>query len=509
MTKLNLRALAAAAALLLAPHAIAQEAPSRPTTPEGWRALAVADLAATREVLQTQTPIPYDTENPRYPQWLENGYAPALARAESAEDQAGYFYAIASYVNGFGDPHINVSATGELPAALWPGFVAASRNGGAVVVMRDETDAEAPPLGAQILGCEGRPLADLAAERVYPFALNPRLAVDRRRVVTRLFIDRGIPGAPGPRACRISVNGAERDITLRWRALPQPSEPYWTAYQAASLGPATEWGVSEPAPGVYWIGIPTFASGEDTAPHLATLLTDIQSQAAAMRQARAIVIDVRGNGGGNSQWADRIAAAIFGDAVASRAARASSRRSAIEWRASEENAQYWEQWITDVGVREFGENSEPVNELRRVVAGLRANISADPPIWRQGPRRTARSGGITTRRPRGAGPFPARVYMLSNGTCGSSCLNFADTVLFVPGVRLIGSDTGADGPYMEVRQVTLPSGLARLTIPQKVWRGMARGALEAYAADVAYDGAWDDASVRAWTMALIARETAQ
>ena len=70
-------------------------------------------------------------------------------------------------------------------------------------------------------------------------------------------------------------------------------------------------------------------------------------------------------------------------------------------------------------------------------------------------------------------------------------------------MKLIGSATSGDGPYMEVRNVTLPSGLVELTIPQKVWRGMPRGALEAYDPDIVYDGAWDDASVRAWVMALI------
>jgi hypothetical protein len=131
----------------------------------------------------------------------------------------------------------------------------------------------------------------------------------------------------------------------------------------------------------------------------------------------------------------------------------------------------------------------------------------DPPIWRQGWPIVSRSGGLTERRPRGGrAPFAARVYMLSNGTCGSSCLNFADTVLFVPGVQLIGSATAGDGPYMEVRNVTLPSSLATLTIPQKVWRGMGRGPLEAYQPDIAYDGAWDDASVRAWVMGQVAAQ---
>jgi hypothetical protein len=465
--------------------------------------LALSDLEAAQNVLRTQTPIPFDAENPAYAAWLEEGHVRARDLADRASDAAGHFYAVAFYLNGFNDPHIHASPVGELPAPLWPGFVAASRSGGAIVTMRDGGDAEAPPVGAQILSCEGGTLAQLAQERLYPYVLNGRLALDRRRAVTRLFIDRGIPGAPGPSHCRIVSDGRESEIVLRWRLLPNPAEPYWLAFQAASTGPAAEWGVSEPAQGVTWIGIPTFSSGEETAPQLADLVAEIARRGAAMRNADAIVIDVRGNGGGNSEWADRIASAIFGDRIISQAARHSSGRSAIDWRASPENAQYWENWINAVGIPEFGANSGNVRGIRSVVRGLRRSMDANPPIWRQGARNPTASGGLTARRPRGPSPFPAQVYLLSNGTCGSSCLNFADAVLFVPGVRLIGSATSGDGPYMEVRNVTLPSGYIEITIPQKVWRGMPRGPLEAYEPDIAYEGAWDDASVRAWVMGLI------
>lgn len=502
-----MRGLVLAAVLAAAPLAAAQEraaAPAQPATPEGWRELALSDLAAARDILQTQTPIPYDSENPTYPAWLSEGYTRAAALAEQARDAQGHFYALAYYFNGFRDPHIDVNPTAELPAPAWPGFVAASREGGAVVTMRDEGDPDAPPLGAQILSCDGQTLASLAEGRLFPYVLNASLALDRRRAVTRLFLDRSIPNAPGPASCRISVNGEEREIALRWRALPEPADAYWSAYTSASSGPAAEWGVSEPAPGVFWIGVPTFSSGADTAPRLAALVEAISARAVEMRNARAIVIDVRGNGGGNSMWADRIAEAVFGRAVARRAAGASSTRSAIDWRASNENIAYWETWMSDVAAAEFGPDA--VRQIQGVVRGLRSRLGADPPIWRQGSSNPSPSGGLTMRRPRGPSPIAARVYLLSNGTCGSSCLNFADTVLFVPGVQLIGSATSGDGPYMEVRDVTLPSGLATVTLPQKVWRGMGRGPLEAYQPDVAYDGAWDDASVRAWVMALIAAQ---
>jgi hypothetical protein len=37
----------------------------------------------------------------------------------------------------------------------------------------------------------------------------------------------------------------------------------------------------------------------------------------------------------------------------------------------------------------------------------------------------------------GESPFPATVYFLTNGTCASTCLIFADKVLMVPDVRLV------------------------------------------------------------------------
>lgn len=498
-----LRALALA--LALTPGAFAQGELTRPDSPEGWRTLALSDLAAARDVLRAQTPIPYDAENPSYAAWLDAGYVRARAMADRARDAASHFYAVAYYLNGFSDPHINANPIAALPAQ-WPGFVASSREGGAVVVWRDEGDADAPPLGAQILNCEDRSLASLAEERLYPYVLNGRLALDRRRAVTRLFLDRGNPSAPGPSHCRFGVDGQERDIPLRWRALPSEVDPYWAAYQAASVGPAAEWGVAEPAPGVFWVGAPTFSSGEDTAPRLAALVEQIETRAAEMRNGRAIVIDVRGNGGGNSAWADRIAAAIFGAGLARRSSQDSRGRSAIDWRASPENVAYWRSWLEETAIPEFGANSQEARFARDAIAGMERALNRDPPIWRQGARSPAPGGGLTDRRPRGGRPFPAQVYLLSNGTCGSSCLNFADTVLFVPGVKLIGSATSGDGPYMEVREVALPSGLVRLTIPQKVWRGMPRGALEAYDPDIAYDGAWDDMSVRAWVMGLVAAQ---
>lgn len=480
----------------------APAAPSKPTDAEGWRALAQRDLDALRAALREHTPIPFDTENPAYARWLDDGYAQAAARLPEVRDEAGYFYTLAGYANGFHDPHISVSHTGELPAARWPGFVASARGDQAVVSWRDPNDPEAPAPGTTIERCDGEALSALTERLVFPFTLNAALPPDRRRAIARLFMDRGNPFAPPPSRCVVRDAGGTREIALRWRTVGTPATEYWAAYADAGIGPRSEFGLSEPAPGVFWIGVPTFASGKETTPMLQALIDAVAARGDALRQAKAIVIDTRGNGGGNSAWADRLAEAIFTRPVMDAAeAPQAKRRVGVDWRGSAGNVAYWQQWAKEQ--REELSMTQRMG-LRMLAGKLESAARRQPPLWRQGEDETDPSGGLTTRRPRdAASPFPARVYVLSNGSCVSSCLNFADTVLMVPGVRLIGSSTSGDGPYMEVRGETLPSGLVELTLPQKVYRGMARGTLEVYTPDIAYDGAWDDASVRAWTMALI------
>lgn len=488
--------------VLAAAHAAEPAAPTLPTDPAGWQALTLRDLEAARTLLQSQTPIPFDTENPAYPQWLEAGYAEARTRAATVTDQAGAFYTVSAYLNGFNDPHIDLNAIADLPPARWPGFIVSAKGGHAVVVHSDADGGVALPVGTEILDCDGQSLAALADARVFPFVLNARLPADRRRAVTRLFLDRGIPFAPAPARCTVREGGTTREATLAWRALPSPDTAFWQAYTNAGTGPGAEWGVSEPAPGVVWVGVPSFSAGPDTAPKLKALVEDLTTRGDALRNARAIIIDTRGNGGGSSRWADDVAEAIFTRAVLRRAeARVPDRRTAVDWRPSPENVAYWHQMREEL---QDQLSASDRMQLKSLISGLEDAVAEGRTVWRMGPKRVDASGGLTGLRPRDQpAPFKARVLMLSNGSCVSACLDFADRVLMVPGVQLVGSATSGDGPYMEVRSEPLPSGLAQVTFPQKVYRGMGRGTLEYYPADIRYDGAWDDASVRAWVLGLL------
>lgn len=499
-------AVAAAAVLTMAGAAFAQDAaaPVQPTTPQAWRAAAESDLEALRMYIREDTPVAADAENPRMQSWLDRGYREARRRARRAVDQPSYFYALAAYTNGFQDPHLSLSAVVPIATARWPGFITTARGDDTIVASNYGAEGPVPENGARLVSCDGKSPARLRERTVFPFTLNPQLARDRRAAHTRLFLDRGNIFAPPPARCVFEHDGARTTFNLNWRDVP--GDDFWTRYNIATTGPGASFGVSTPEEGVTWIGVPTF--GNEAGEQLRAFVNEINANAAAIRAGRAVIIDVRGNGGGNSEWGAEIARALWGADIVS-AIPESNPGGVTDWRVSQRNLDYINSFAPQL-IEQFGADSQIATWTREVQTGFTETLARGETVWRQrdasetGP--VPQSGGYTQRRPQGASPIPARVYVLSNGTCASACLDFADTVLHIPGTQLIGMDTSGDGLLMEIRDQTLPSGLARVNLPLKVYRGRARGALEAYRADVAYDGVWDDLSVRDWALNL-ARST--
>lgn len=502
--KLNVWAALAAfmCASIGAAHAQEQAPPQLPQTPEAWRETARSDLEALRTLIEENTPIAVDEENPRMRAWFERGYREAHARVRRVTDQPSYFYALAAYTNGFRDPHLALSPVTQIRTARWPGFITTARDGETVVLSNYGGDP-APEMGARVVSCDGKSLARLRERIVFPFTLNPSIARDRRAAHARLFLDRGNVFAPPPRRCVFEVEGVRTTRVLEWRDV---DEDFWTRYNIATDGPGAEFGVTAPADGVTWIGVPTFNSGAGE--QFEALFAQIRANEDAMRAGRAIVIDVRGNGGGSSEWGNRLARAIWGDAIIN-AIPDDGYNGAVDWRASPANRDYIAEFAPQL-IAQFGAESEIGQWAIQTRDGIAGAVERGEPLWRQrDPSETgpiSASGGYTQRRPDGASPFPARVYVLSNGTCVSACLDFADIALHIPGTQLIGADTSGDGLLMEVRDEILPSGLARVVLPLKIYRGRARGALEAYSADAAYTGVWNDELVRVWVMELVAAQ---
>jgi Peptidase family S41 len=497
LTLTRTQLVATGTALLLLFAAIAAFAVWPATEPD-WRALHRQDVMAMHDAIRDNHPGAVDDRNPAFARWLKTGMTEALAREAKINGAAGYFYSLAAYANGFGDTHLSVEPAFKPPALRWPGFIVALRNGRPAVVDLDPGLASAPPLGALIKNCDGKTLSQLIEARLLPFGFDQRVPANRPRAVSYVLLDEGNPLAPAPKKCLLETPKGDASIDLAYRPVP---ERFSSRLDAALLGPPAKLGWSEPAPGVTWIGIPSFNYDGANSARLRKLMDRLASDADRLRQGRAIVFDVRGNTGGSSLWGDEIRNSLWHPADVDRFSPRDP--SGVDWRASPGNRDYMMDLISTV-VPKVGSQSSVGRALTAIARGLSETAAKGQTYWREGNADPGPEGGLTKRRPRKEPPlFRAKIVILSNGRCASACLDFADRILQMPGTSIVGFATSGDGQYTESRAVPLPSGQARLHLSMKVYRGRPRGNMEVYEPDAAFDGKWDETHLRVWLLRLI------
>ena len=205
-----------------------------------------------------------------------------------------------------------------------------------------------------------------------------------------------------------------------------------------------------------------------------------------------MVFNVRGNGGGNSEWGEEIVSAFWGDVWAKRA-EALTGGNVVDWRASALNlatlrdekkqieAAGLDTGYTHRAIDAITTAIQDGNPLARVVEPSEAVSQTPPP-----------------------NPVTRRVYFLTDGSCGSARLDFADLMHRLPGVVQVGQPTGADTVYMDIARKELPSGLASLGWGMQVYRDRTRGNNVWYDPKIRWTGGPmnDDAAVVRWIKSL-------
>lgn len=462
-----------------------------------WVQLTKGDLAAMHELLLENHPGPVDPLNPDYRNWLEGGYQQALAKADSVYSLDGLMAVLSFYTSGFDDGHLAWGAVFGRTDMLWPGFVVALRAGRFLVDhvapwAADEGIVE----GAEVLTCAGKSLHDRLVDDVMPYQEGiPTLEASRVRLAPRVLIDDLNPFVARPRQCRFrnSQSAEANEVALTWRSIARDAVDSLVARAAYGTGVRT-FGIQHPADDVAWITLPSFAENVgDNKAGLERVIAELPD----VRDDRLIVFDVRGNGGGNSAWGGRVLSALFGDAYIHDVAAKVSGHEYVEWRASTGNADFIEQYT----LPRYEPGSEGRAWLEKLITTLRngvkngkelVQVPDDEPSEPQAPETSlARL------------PLGERVILLTDGWCASACLDFADLLLAIPGVRHAGAPTYADAVYIDNRGTMLPSRIGWFTFSMKVYRDRPRGNNQPYVPSLRYTGAqWDTAALQQWLLSV-------
>jgi hypothetical protein len=435
--------------------------------PRDWSATLRADAIAFHDAIAANHPGPVNRLDPRFTERNDAGLALALRRAANARDYPAYLWAMRAYVAGFDDGHVAFDVNQPVPLPLrWPGFLT-TLDGAERAVVVTRADDVALPLGAELVSCDGIPAKTLAMRNVGDFRGRWSLFSQRASTAGRLFIDAGNPYVRRPARCRFTVDGRSREVVLQWRDLPDAE--FDTRFAAASPRAHPEIGGTTLPDGTRWFTLSGFDSdpmGKD-AKALVPLIASMKADTAGLAAAPRIVLDLRGNNGGSSDWSGQVATILWGAAAIGRLP---SDSEAVDWRVSPGNLAtidgYRSAWRAAPDA-----SPEAMRWGDRVSAGLKGALARGDTLWRE-----ADDGGAAPATDIGAPVLPpkGRVYVLTDLGCASACLDAVDLWTALGAVQ-IGQETGADSLYMDIRRVPLPSGFAQAIVPMKVYRGRKRG----------------------------------
>ncbi|MBV9438911.1 MAG: hypothetical protein JOZ24_02850, partial [Candidatus Eremiobacteraeota bacterium] len=327
-----------------------------------WRAITRNDVdAAYRLLLENHPGAAPALRDEDFANRLERGHTLALERADRVSEYGGYVNTLRGFAGSFGDDHIAFRPNDRhAPVPLrWAGYVIALRGENYIVdAVEGQSDVA---VGDRLTACDGIQASALAQRRLAGFFGNWTSRAEHYLAAPYLLIDYGNPFVPTPTVCTFERHGASINAALRWRPVDRTQLRPMLSHAAPSGAPG--FGVRRVG-SAYWIAI------QQLDPRAARVIDEVRAQLPEVRAAPLVVVDVRGNGGGNSDWADSLAEVLWGKASLAALHGAAPEEPACGkfWRASPGNLQTLETYAArpnefpDPGIRSM------LDAMKRAIA---------------------------------------------------------------------------------------------------------------------------------------------
>lgn len=452
-----------------------------------WQAILKRDLDFIRSTLIDSHPGYHDELDDTVKSILANGWAEIDLLAGGVRNLDGYVAVLQRIVSLFGDPHLGLVNYWSRNSLEWAGVVPILRDDRMVIAL-EHVPSDFSLENIEIHAIDGeRSMAWVENNILKFFASSPNgLRLDR--AIATCFMDVGNPFISRARILTLGSGHEKFDLDLKWNKI---SRSYSEQILSKVLGsPSRAQGLEERSDQILWMRVPAF---DDSILKLFQLLHD---NPASFHGKQAFVLDLRGNGGGNSARATELLALLFGPEMLNEGG-----GSQIRWRATQGNARYLER---------FYENLPPDNADHKYLSEivrqlLLAEQSGDlffeehdvPYDYASVPAHKRLADGLAS-------------FILIDGYCASACLNFLDSITFhrqrgaIDNVVILGRETSSDSPYNDIRIEKLPSDFGEIYFPMKRILYDGRRPYTAHHPDIEYRGlSQSPEAIEAWVLAEV------
>lgn len=443
--KLNIRSVILCLALT---GCASQTTPIEPKSP--WSQMTRIDVEAAYKMLSEDHPGMAESVNDdELKNNMAAGYAKALERAKQVESFEGYLATMSALSMAAGDKHVWSRTSYKAKSVKWTGLMISRQGDDYVVTSDEEQDEEKSLVGYRLVSCDNVAVDTFAKDKLGEFHAVWSIEAQRIQKTPYLLIDDGNPFVLRPQNCQFEKQQQQVSRNMEWQTVKRTELK--DKIRAASNRGAAGHGVKEFEKG-YWIGLQTLGK------KAGDVVAEVQAKQALLKQAEVVVLDVRGNGGGNSTYGDQIARVLFDNADESKRTK---HNCDVVWRVSNRNLKQMEYYVDafSSSMPEFVEGFKPKLELAK--SAFEQDKDFTGPTECSTTKPEAEESAVKKPMPKAK----KKVVLLTDNTCFSSCLIVTDRFKKL-GALHIGQPTDANTHYMEVREDVMPSGLSHFSTLQ-------------------------------------------
>lgn len=449
-----------------------------PTSPDEWKQAAINDINEAYQIFVDNHPGTYDPNNPNFAEQLAAAKQRGLSYAVKVNDANSYSSAILGFTAALGDGHATLypNVQSEKATPKWPSFFTVWRQQGLFV---SKSNLSGIAVGAEVIACDGKPIKTLIEDNVFSFNGRKNELGQWWAYASHLFIDFHNPFITVPKHCVFRMENKKIEQNLVWQEIKENIIDVTTKDY---IGDVNDVGVTEPRPKLLWVSMPSFQPDEPQRNSYRAIYAELQSNRQRYDNADALVIDLRKNQGGSSQWSTDFARELWGKEAVDQRREIKTLNEQTWWRASKGNIAYVQNdlvsWAKETKQLEYITYFEELgkNMNAALLKDLKFYIenNDDPKNKKQTQQNTNLA----------AAAFRKPVYVIVHGYCASACLDALDVFTLFDNTKIIGAPSSGDSTYMDVRYQKTTSGLGTVTIPNKVYVNRPRGNGEIYLPDI-------------------------
>jgi hypothetical protein len=420
---------------------------------------------------------------------LEDGGRTGLAEAARVKDAQAYRRAMVRFIAGFGDPHTGINL--HLKIGAWTGIVIDRVDKQYRVIWSEPGwPHPLPPQGAVVQSCDGVWTGSYLKTGVAPFlSQSPEYDASPSEAARRAMFDYGLGWTP--QGCDVILaNGASRHYDLPLRDVADGiGAARIEAVRRQFVAAARPVGLYRLAPGMHWVGMPDFNGKTSGAAY-----EKLYGELAALKDARWVVFDLRGNGGGDSSWGNRALQALYGTDFGTRLEDAAGYAKRLI--ADQPTVAVYQRYAS---LPAFAASKDAFIKVQQQ---LQAAIEAGEKMAQvEGRSRDEAQASMQQLAKRPGGP---RIAAVIDRGCFSSCMNFVQQISAMQDTVVLGEATLGYSPYGEINAFPLPSGNGAITLPSAIYTAI-QATREPFVPHLSYPGNLaDDAALMRWVAARLA-----